>query len=58
MKQFFASDDQLVTLFRDGSEDAFRVIHDRYRSRLHAYTRQMLAASALRPSCSAASPTR
>lgn len=39
------SDDQLVALFRDGSEDAFRVIHDRYRSRLHAYTRQMLAGS-------------
>ncbi|MDQ2898098.1 MAG: sigma-70 family RNA polymerase sigma factor, partial [Actinomycetota bacterium] len=39
------SDDQLVALFRDGHEDAFRVIHDRYRSRLHAYTRQMLAGS-------------
>ena len=39
------SDDQLVTLFRAGSEDAFRVIHDRYRTRLHAYTRQMLAGS-------------
>ena len=39
------SDDQLVALFRDGNEDAFRVIHDRYRSRLHAYTRQMLAGS-------------
>jgi RNA polymerase sigma factor (sigma-70 family) len=39
------SDDQLVALFRDGSEDAFRVIHDRYRSRLHAYARQMLAGS-------------
>ncbi|MDQ6729535.1 MAG: sigma-70 family RNA polymerase sigma factor, partial [Actinomycetota bacterium] len=39
------SDDQLVALFRHGNEDAFRVIHDRYRSRLHAYTRQMLAGS-------------
>ena len=39
------SDDQLVTLFRAGNEDAFRVIHDRYRVRLHAYTRQMLAGS-------------
>jgi RNA polymerase sigma factor (sigma-70 family) len=35
-------DEQLVTLFRDGSEDAFRAIHDRYRARLFAYTRQML----------------
>ena len=39
------SDEQLVTLFRDGNDDAFRVIHDRYRPRLLAYTRQMLAAS-------------
>jgi RNA polymerase sigma factor (sigma-70 family) len=28
-----------------GYEDAFRVIHDRYRQRLFAYTRQMLAGS-------------
>src|ERR1700729_3204090 len=35
-------DEQLVTHFRDGSEDAFRAIHDRYRARLFAYTRQML----------------
>jgi RNA polymerase sigma factor (sigma-70 family) len=39
------SDEQLVTLFRDGNEDAFRIIHDRYRTRLLAYARQMLAAS-------------
>ena len=39
------SDEQLVTLFRDGNDDAFRVIHDRYRPRLLAYTRQMLAGS-------------
>jgi leucine dehydrogenase len=39
------SDEQLVTLFRDGHEEAFRVIHDRYRQRLHAYARQMLAGS-------------
>ena len=39
------SDDQLVSLFRAGNEEAFRVIHDRYRVRLHAYTRQMLAGS-------------
>jgi RNA polymerase sigma factor (sigma-70 family) len=32
-----------VALFRAGQEDAFRVIHDRYRQRLFAYTRQMLA---------------
>jgi RNA polymerase sigma factor (sigma-70 family) len=36
------SDEQLVALFRAGHEDAFRVIHDRYRQRLFAYTRQML----------------
>jgi RNA polymerase sigma factor (sigma-70 family) len=37
------SDEQLVRLFRGGNEEAFRVIHDRYRARLHAYARQMLA---------------
>jgi RNA polymerase sigma factor (sigma-70 family) len=31
-----------VALFRAGSDDAFRVIHDRYRGRLLAYARQML----------------
>ena len=36
------SDEQLLALFRAGNDDAFRVIHDRYRSRLFAYTRQML----------------
>src|SRR3954470_5361780 len=39
------SDDQLVALFRMGYDDAFRAIHDRYRARLFAYTRQMLGAS-------------
>jgi RNA polymerase sigma factor (sigma-70 family) len=39
------SDEQLVALFRQGNEDAFRVIHDRYRVRLLAYTRQMLGGS-------------
>ncbi|HEX3318982.1 MAG TPA: RNA polymerase sigma factor, partial [Solirubrobacteraceae bacterium] len=39
------SDEQLVALFRAGSEDAFRTIHDRYRSRLYAYMRQMLGGS-------------
>ncbi|MCW2989411.1 MAG: polymerase, sigma-24 subunit, subfamily [Solirubrobacterales bacterium] len=39
------SDEQLVGLFRSGSEDAFRVIHDRYRQRLFAYSRQMLGGS-------------
>jgi RNA polymerase sigma factor (sigma-70 family) len=39
------SDDQLVALFRMGYDDAFRVIHDRYRQRLFAYTRQMLGSS-------------
>jgi RNA polymerase sigma factor (sigma-70 family) len=36
------SDEQLVALFRAGNDDAFRAIHDRYRQRLFAYTRQML----------------
>ena len=36
------SDEQLVALFRVGHEEAFRVIHDRYRKRLLAYSRQML----------------
>ena len=39
------SDEQLVRMFRMGSEEAFRVIHDRYRPRLYAYARQMLAGS-------------
>ena len=39
------SDDQLVQLFRAGHDEAFRVIHDRYRQRLFAYTRQMLPGS-------------
>jgi RNA polymerase sigma factor (sigma-70 family) len=39
------SDEQLVSLFRDGNSEAFRVIHDRYRQRLFAYTRQMLPGS-------------
>jgi RNA polymerase sigma factor (sigma-70 family) len=36
------TDDQLLALFRAGSDEAFRVIHDRYRQRLFAYVRQML----------------
>jgi RNA polymerase sigma factor (sigma-70 family) len=36
------SDEQLLALFRAGSDEAFRVIHDRYRQRLFAYVRQML----------------
>jgi len=39
------SDEQLVAFFRAGNEDAFRIIHDRYRARLFAYVRQMLAGS-------------
>jgi RNA polymerase sigma factor (sigma-70 family) len=39
------SDEQLVALFRAGNDDAFGVIHDRYRQRLFAYVRQMLAGS-------------
>jgi len=34
-----------VALFRAGNDEAFRVIHDRYRQRLLAYTRQMLPGS-------------
>jgi RNA polymerase sigma factor (sigma-70 family) len=37
------SDEQLLALFRNGSEDAFGVLHDRYRQRLFAYVRQMLS---------------
>jgi RNA polymerase sigma factor (sigma-70 family) len=43
------SDEQLVSLFRGGNEDAFRVIHDRYRARMLAYARQMLAATSADP---------
>jgi RNA polymerase sigma factor (sigma-70 family) len=39
------SDEQLVALFRAGSDAAFGVIHDRYRQRLFAYARQMLGGS-------------
>jgi RNA polymerase sigma factor (sigma-70 family) len=39
------SDEQLVSLFRAGNEEAFRVIHDRYRARMHAYARQMLSSA-------------
>jgi RNA polymerase sigma factor (sigma-70 family) len=39
------SDDQLLALFRAGNDDAYRVIHDRYRQRLFSYMRQMLAGS-------------
>ena len=37
------SDEQLVAAFRSGNDEAFRIIHDRYRQRLFAYVRQMLA---------------
>jgi RNA polymerase sigma factor (sigma-70 family) len=36
------TDDQLVERFRAGRDEAFPVIHDRYRARLRAYVRQML----------------
>src|SRR3954452_12784478 len=39
------SDEQLVSLFRAGSEEAFAAMHDRYRQRLFAYVRQMLSAA-------------
>ena len=38
------SDDQLVAAFRSGNDEAFRILHDRYRQRLFAYVRQMLSA--------------
>ncbi len=34
-----------MALFRAGSEEAFRTMHDRYRVRLFAYARQMLGGS-------------
>ena len=37
------SDDQLLALFRAGSDEAFNTLHDRYKQRLFAYVRQMLA---------------
>src|SRR4051812_20494195 len=39
------SDEQLVAAFRAGNDEAFRVLHDRYRQRLFAYVRQMLSAA-------------
>ncbi|MGI8730882.1 MAG: sigma-70 family RNA polymerase sigma factor [Solirubrobacteraceae bacterium] len=39
------TDDQLVVIFRSGNDAAFNVIHDRYRQRLFAYSRQMLGGS-------------
>ncbi len=39
------SDEQLVARFRAGDDEAFDVIHDRYRPRLLAYVRQMLGPS-------------
>jgi RNA polymerase sigma factor (sigma-70 family) len=39
------SDEQLVTLFRAGADDAFRAIHDRYHAHLLAYALQMLGRS-------------
>src|SRR3954447_3692201 len=39
------SDEQLLALFRAGNDEAFRVLHDRYRQRLFAYVRQMLSAA-------------
>jgi RNA polymerase sigma factor (sigma-70 family) len=39
------SDEQLLAAFRAGSEEAFGIIHDRYRQRLFAYIRQMMCAA-------------
>jgi RNA polymerase sigma factor (sigma-70 family) len=38
------SDEQLIAAFRSGNDEAFRILHDRYRQRLFAYVRQMLSA--------------
>src|SRR5436305_11982512 len=38
------TDEQLLALFRAGHDEAFGVLHDRYRQRLFAYARQMLPA--------------
>ena len=40
------SDEQLVALLRGGCDEAFSVIHDRYRPRLMAYCRQMVGSHA------------
>lgn len=40
------SDEHLLAAFRDGNEEAFSVIFDRYRSRLLRYTSRMLGGSA------------
>jgi RNA polymerase sigma factor (sigma-70 family) len=37
------SDERLVSLVRSGSDDAFAAIHDRYRDRLLAFARRLLA---------------
>ena len=39
------SDERLVELVRAGRDDAFCVIHDRYRDRLVAFARRLLAGS-------------
>ncbi len=39
------SDEQLLSLFRQGSDEAFAAIVDRYEARLLAYTRRMLGGS-------------
>jgi len=39
------SDEQLVALFRAGSDDAFSLLVTRYQQRLFAYTRQMMGGS-------------
>jgi RNA polymerase sigma factor (sigma-70 family) len=39
------SDEQLLALFRDGRDEAFRALHDRYHDRLLAYVRHMLRGS-------------
>lgn len=36
------TDEQLVKLYRDGSPEAFRTLHDRYRSRLLAYAQTVM----------------
>lgn len=41
------SDEQLLKLFREGNEEAFEVIFDRYRPRLLTYLKRMLGRSGI-----------
>lgn len=36
------SDEELMTLYQDAREDAFRVLYDRHRGRMYGYLRKRL----------------